>query len=148
MKVDQMLTNAQDAITVKRVFGEPYEKDGVTIIPAAFVLGAGGGGGGADKAGHEGGGGGFHVQGHPVGAYVIKDGKVKWVPAMDPAKLAAVLGFVALGALTIRAKLVKAHLKASRRGGMVQLARGPMGRVVRKKMRKQLRRRLAKTAAG
>ena len=36
-----------DALTVRRVYGEPYEKNGVTIIPAAMVFGGGGGGGGA-----------------------------------------------------------------------------------------------------
>jgi uncharacterized spore protein YtfJ len=30
------------------VFGEPYEKDGVTIIPAARIRGGAGGGGGED----------------------------------------------------------------------------------------------------
>jgi uncharacterized spore protein YtfJ len=40
-----------DALTVKRVFGEPYEKDGVTIIPAARVQGGAGAGGGEDPQG-------------------------------------------------------------------------------------------------
>ena len=33
----------RDAITVRRVYGEPYQEDGVTIIPAAHVVGGGGG---------------------------------------------------------------------------------------------------------
>jgi hypothetical protein len=32
----------RDAVTVKRVFGEPYQKNGVTVIPAAKVMGAAG----------------------------------------------------------------------------------------------------------
>ena len=36
----------EEAISVRRVFGEPYEKDGVTVIPAARVSGGAGGGGG------------------------------------------------------------------------------------------------------
>jgi uncharacterized spore protein YtfJ len=46
MKVTELATTVRDAITVSRVFAEPYEKDGVTVIAAATV--AGGGGGGAD----------------------------------------------------------------------------------------------------
>src|SRR5437867_3223441 len=46
MKADQILSQAQDTITVKRVFGEPYEKNGVTVITAAGVLGGGGAGSG------------------------------------------------------------------------------------------------------
>ena len=36
MKVVELVTTARDAITVKRVFADPYEKDGVTVIPAAI----------------------------------------------------------------------------------------------------------------
>ena len=35
MEVQEVIGQARDALTVKRVFGEPYEKDGLTIIPAA-----------------------------------------------------------------------------------------------------------------
>ena len=41
--LDELLKGHRDAITVKRVFGESYEKDGVTVIPAAKVMGGGGG---------------------------------------------------------------------------------------------------------
>jgi uncharacterized spore protein YtfJ len=44
MEVQDVIAQARDALTVKRVFGEPYEKDGVTIIPAATVQGGAGGG--------------------------------------------------------------------------------------------------------
>ena len=44
MKVDELMSTAKDAITVKRVYAEPYERDGLTIIPAAVV------GGGARRA--------------------------------------------------------------------------------------------------
>jgi uncharacterized spore protein YtfJ len=48
MEVQDVIAQVRDALTVKRVFGEPYEKDGVTIIPAARVQGTAGGGGGQD----------------------------------------------------------------------------------------------------
>jgi hypothetical protein len=35
MEVQEVIAQARDALTVKRVFGEPYEKDGLTVIPAA-----------------------------------------------------------------------------------------------------------------
>ncbi|PVU81595.1 hypothetical protein DDP54_14835 [Cellulomonas sp. WB94] len=37
---------ASDILSVKRVYGEPFERDGVTIIPVAKVMGGSGGGGG------------------------------------------------------------------------------------------------------
>ena len=42
MKVDEVLSSARDTFTVKRVYGEPYEKDGLTVIPAAVVRGGAG----------------------------------------------------------------------------------------------------------
>jgi hypothetical protein len=48
---ERAIAQARDALTVKRVFGEPYEKDGVTIIPGARVEGAAGGGSGEDLQG-------------------------------------------------------------------------------------------------
>ena len=48
------INQAKDTITVRRVYGDPYQVDGVTLIPAANVMGGGGGGGSA-----EGNGGGF-----------------------------------------------------------------------------------------
>ena len=46
MDVPEVVTQIRDAITVKRAFGEPYERDGIVVIPAARVGGGGGGGGG------------------------------------------------------------------------------------------------------
>jgi len=39
MEVNEVITQARDTLTVKRVFGDPYEKDGVTVIPAARIQG-------------------------------------------------------------------------------------------------------------
>ena len=39
MKVDELISKAKDSITVKRVYGEPYVQDGLTVIPAALVAG-------------------------------------------------------------------------------------------------------------
>jgi uncharacterized spore protein YtfJ len=77
--VDEMWQGTHDAVTVRRVYGEPVESDGVTVIPAAAVRGGAGGGG--DNEGN--GGGGFGVVARPIGAYVIRDGQVSWRPAVD-----------------------------------------------------------------
>ena len=52
MNISELLKTS-DAISVRRVYGEPYEKDGLTIIPAAKVFGGGGGGGGHDDEKHQ-----------------------------------------------------------------------------------------------
>jgi len=41
MNVEEMLQGARDALTVQRVYGEPIERDGTLIIPAARCAGAG-----------------------------------------------------------------------------------------------------------
>jgi uncharacterized spore protein YtfJ len=99
--VQETISKAHDSITVKRVFGDPYERDGVTVIPAAVVSGGGGGGGGEDKEkGGQGGGGGFGLSARPVGAYVIEDGSVRWAPARDVTRI-AIRGLLALSALAL-----------------------------------------------
>jgi uncharacterized spore protein YtfJ len=108
-ELQDMVTKARDAITVKRVYGQPYERDGVTVIPAAAVSGGGGGGAGEDaQKGGKGGGGGFGVNARPVGAYVIENGNVRWVPARDLTQLLqrtlAALPLIALVLLRFRRK--------------------------------------------
>jgi uncharacterized spore protein YtfJ len=109
MKVAELVTTVRDAITVSRVFAEPYEKDGVTVIAAAIVAGGAGGGGGHDERGQEGEGGGFGVRARPAGAYVIKDGRVWWRPAVDVNRLLATIGAVAITYLFTRVRIEKAR---------------------------------------
>ncbi|MBX6341484.1 MAG: sporulation protein, partial [Thermomicrobiaceae bacterium] len=66
MDVQELLSQVRDTMTVRRVFGEPYEKDGVTVIPVARVAGGGGGGTGEGEQG-KGSGGGFGVGATPAG---------------------------------------------------------------------------------
>jgi uncharacterized spore protein YtfJ len=97
--VDEILEGARDAMTVGRVYGEPIEQDGVTIIPAAAVRG-GGGGGGDDT---QNGGAGFGLGARPVGAYVIREQEVTWVPAVDVSRIVlySLVAFL-FGALMLR----------------------------------------------
>ena len=115
MKVVELVTTARDAITVKRVFAEPYEKDGVTVIAAAIVAGGGGGGGGHDDQGQEGEGGGFGVMSRPAGAYVITGGNVRWRPAVDVNRLFAVLGAVVIAYMLTRPRTLRAGAKLAAR---------------------------------
>jgi uncharacterized spore protein YtfJ len=46
MKAQEIMSQVSDAMHVRRVFGEPYQQNGVTIIPVAAVGGGWGGGGG------------------------------------------------------------------------------------------------------
>jgi uncharacterized spore protein YtfJ len=103
MKFDDMIASAKDAITVSKVFGEPFEKDGVTFIPAARVMGGGGGGTGTDDGGQQGEGGGFGMNGRPAGAFVIRDGNVTWRPAVDPNTVIVGLVIVTVAVLVTRA---------------------------------------------
>jgi uncharacterized spore protein YtfJ len=101
------LDRARDTLTVRRVYGDPIERDGITVIPAAKVRG--GGGGGADNLGN--GGGGFGVSATPAGAYVIKDGNVTWKPAIDATRIALMGQLVAIVFLLTVRSVVKALAK-------------------------------------
>ena len=61
--VDELLRGAREAISVQRVYAEPVERDGVTVLAAAAVGGGGGGGGDNEQNG----GGGFGLKARPVG---------------------------------------------------------------------------------
>jgi uncharacterized spore protein YtfJ len=92
MNALETVSQARDALTVRRVYGDPYQEDGVTVIPAANVMGGGGGGG--DTEGN--GGAGFGLSARPAGAWVIKDGDAQWRPAIDATRLAMMGQVVAI----------------------------------------------------
>jgi uncharacterized spore protein YtfJ len=99
----ETISAARDAITVQRVYGEPYERDGVVVIPAAAIQGGGGGGSG-DQGDGPAGGGGFGFTARPVGAYVIRGEQVSWEPAFDLSRVILGGQVVALaGLLVLRA---------------------------------------------
>ena len=107
----QSVQEARDSMTVRRVFGEPIERDGSTIIPAAFVFGGGGGGGGGDTEGNGGSGTGFGLRARPVGAFVVRDGEVRWEPALDVTRLAILGQVVALVAILSLRSILKARAR-------------------------------------
>lgn len=88
MDPNELVQQARDALTVKRVFGDPYERNGVTVIPAASIRGGAGGGGGEGstpdgEGSGSGSGGGFGLAAKPAGAYVIVGTDVRWQPAIN-----------------------------------------------------------------
>jgi uncharacterized spore protein YtfJ len=76
-----------DNSSVKRVFGDPIDRDGISIIPVASLRGAFGGGDGApstaDPSQLSGWGGGGAWTASPAGVYVVKNGETSWLPVVD-----------------------------------------------------------------
>lgn len=102
----EAVEQGRDAITAQRVFGDPVERDGVVVIPAAAVRGGGGGGGGGDESG-SGAGTGYGLAGRPVGAYVIRDGHVSWEPVIDRTRVIVGSQLVLAAALLLLAALAR-----------------------------------------
>jgi uncharacterized spore protein YtfJ len=99
-----VLTGAQDALTARRVFGDPIQADGVTLVPAAIV----GGGGGGGARGTAEGGVGFGLKARPAGMFVVRNGEVSWRPAVDVNRVVLGGQLVAITALLVlRPVLVK-----------------------------------------
>ena len=104
MDVDELMQQTRDSLTVTRLFGEAYERNGITVIPVAVVRGGGGGGGG--EGGGPGGvgtgsgsGGGFALAAKPAGVYVIDGNRVRFRPAFDVNRVVLggqIVGIVAL----------------------------------------------------
>ncbi|HEY3472801.1 MAG TPA: hypothetical protein VGL47_47235 [Amycolatopsis sp.] len=104
MHLGQLASAARDLFSARLVYGEPVERDGVVVIPAATVFGGGGGGGDDTGALPVRKGAGFGVFARPAGAFVVRDGGVVWVPAVDVTRLglAVTVGAVALAKILAR----------------------------------------------
>ncbi|MGB7103754.1 MAG: hypothetical protein WBD82_04070 [Acidimicrobiales bacterium] len=124
MNAQELLTKASNNLSVARAFGKAYEKDGLYIIPVAWVAGGGGGGEGpagpgstsseADKAVEDEGdssnpsGAGFGGVVLPMGAYVVKDEEVRWVPAVH-------VTLIALAAIGLLRLIARSSFKSHQR---------------------------------
>jgi uncharacterized spore protein YtfJ len=127
MDVEGLMSKVAQSLSASRAFGPAYEKDGVMLIPVALVAGGGGGREGSnvplqeddededltprgfESAGRAtGSGGGFGGVVLPVGAYVVKDEQVKWVPAVNPT-------VVLFTALVLVRMLLRARARSARR---------------------------------
>jgi uncharacterized spore protein YtfJ len=107
-----LMKSWHDTYSVRRVFGDPIEKEGVTVIPVAMVVGGGGGGrgqGADDAAGNgvgagggfgEGEGGGFGGLARSAGVYVVRADDVEWKPAVD-VTLLGIAGILLAALITV-----------------------------------------------
>lgn len=114
MSMFDMLKQAGNAMAVRQVFGEPIERDGVTIIPVARVIGGGGGGAGTGSNNGEQGsgeGGGFGMAAAPAGVYIIQNGQVRWEPALDINRIVLGGQILVLALLLIARPLIQGWLK-------------------------------------
>lgn len=122
MDIQEILARATDTITVQRVYGTPIERDGVLVIPAATVQGGGGGGSGTGvgptgEGEGSGSGGGYGVRARPVGAFTVRDGSVRWVPAVDVARITRSVAAVLIAALFVRSSVAWARSYARSHAG-------------------------------
>ena len=111
MDVDALLSKATEHVSAGRAFGPVIERGDCIVIPAAYVLSAGGGGGGEgpDSSGGTGSGAGagnFSVS-WPIGAYVVRDGGATWVPAIDATRVA--LAVILVGKLALKLRAARRH---------------------------------------
>ncbi|WP_460849531.1 spore germination protein GerW family protein [Phytohabitans suffuscus] len=113
-----LLEKLRGSMTAGTVVGEPISQDGLTVVLVVRILGGGGGGGGAGTAdgGREGDGtgAGFGVSSRPVGAFVIKDGTVRWRPAIDVNRVILGGQLVAIVALLTLRAVLKTHRRRRR----------------------------------
>lgn len=92
-------------LAATRVFGDPVEREGVTVVPVAAVrVGLGGGAGGEPGKDQEvvgGGGGGGGGWATPVGYIEIRDGASRFVPVVHPARVPALVVAAILAGVAI-----------------------------------------------
>ena len=111
----ELIKGVRDALSARRVFGEPVERDGVTVIPAATVIGGGGGGGGEGARSRRtpttglshrvsGFGVGFGGLMWPAGAFEIRDGRVTWRPAIDLTRVLVLVLVLAIAVVRARGR--------------------------------------------
>jgi uncharacterized spore protein YtfJ len=109
MQIPDAVNEARSVMKASEVFGTPFEKNGVTLIPAAKIMGGAGGGG--DQHQPQAGGLGFGVMSQPAGAFVIKGNEVTWQPALDLNRAILMGQVVAIVALLTARAIVKAVTK-------------------------------------
>jgi len=111
MELPEVFGRAAEAGQVRRVFGEPIEREGLTVLPTAAVRGGAGGGqgrgpkeGGSDS---EGAGGGYGFIARPAGVFVIRGDQVEWRPALDVGRVILGGQLVAVAALLVLRSLLR-----------------------------------------
>jgi len=88
---------------VSTIFGEPVQREGVTVIPVAktrFGFGGGGGSGSRDEGSGGGGGGGVAVS--PIGYIEVRDRSAEFKRISTATDLLAFVAAASLAALTVK----------------------------------------------
>jgi uncharacterized spore protein YtfJ len=110
------LRQVMDVADAGKVFGTPITQNGTIVLPVARIGGGGGGGGGTGPADEGAGtGGGFGVSAKPLGVYVLRDGKVRWLPAVDVNKVIIGGQLVAVAGMLLARALLRARATPRRR---------------------------------
>ena len=107
-----------DNAAAGKVFGAPIQQDGSILLPVAKVSSGGGGGAGTgpvDAGQPAGTGGGFGMSAKPLGVYVLRDGKTRWLPAVDVNKIILGGQLVAAAGLLLAAAVLRARIRPRRR---------------------------------
>ena len=113
MEVQDVIAQARDALTVKRVFGGAVREGRRDHHSRSQSPGRRwGGGSGEDPQGQgKGSGSGFAMTARPFGAFVLREGELSWRPAVDVNRI--VLGgqvVIIVALLTVRT-IIKAKAK-------------------------------------
>ena len=94
-----------ERVKVSTVFGEPVEREGITVIPVAkarFGFGGGGGAGAREGQDGSGGGGGGGAFVRPVGYIEVRDGTARFRRISGPVDLLVLVAAASLAALAAR----------------------------------------------
>ncbi|MEY2459525.1 MAG: hypothetical protein QOG30_1355 [Acidimicrobiaceae bacterium] len=117
MDFEALMSKVTESTGAGRAFGPPIEKGDVMIIPVTLIVGGGGAGIGHPSEHHdesattrgEGKGGGVGHLSWPIGAYVVRNGNVRWMPAVDAT-------IVAVAAIGLLKRIVKLRHRRAARG--------------------------------
>ncbi|WP_214369750.1 sporulation protein [Pseudonocardia sp. H11422] len=112
MDISELVGRADDLIRTNRVYADPLTADGLTLLPAARIRGGAGGG---PQAQPDGAGAGLGWTGRPSGAFVIREGRVRWQPAVDVNRLIAAVAAVLITALLAARSIVRAQSQTAGR---------------------------------
>jgi hypothetical protein len=91
MDAKEILAQAHDVAAIKRVFGEPIEREGSTVVPVAAIWC-------------------FGLVVRPIGVYRIKGEEVEWQPAVDATMIALGGQLVGIVALLVLRSVLKRRL--------------------------------------
>jgi uncharacterized spore protein YtfJ len=100
--LENLVSRVGGQARVQAVFGDPVERNGVTVIPVARVRwGVGGGGGAAPEGSGSGGGGGAAAD--PIGYIEITSTGASFRPIAQPFSAATAIGAAIAAAILLRA---------------------------------------------